>query len=52
LYGSLIHVRSGNINRQKGRIRSLLRNAGIRVLKMSDIEPTLEDVFISRLRSE
>ena len=52
LYGSLIHVRSGNINRQKGRIRSLLRNAGIKVLKMSEIEPTLEDVFISRLRSE
>jgi ABC-2 type transport system ATP-binding protein len=52
LYGSLLHVRSGNILRQKNRIRSLIRKAGIRVLEMSEIEPTLEDVFIARLRSD
>ena len=52
LYGSLLHVRSSDIRRQKNRIRSILRKAGIKVEGLSEIEPSLEDVFIACMRSK
>ncbi|MFC2064009.1 ATP-binding cassette domain-containing protein [Chloroflexota bacterium] len=52
LYGSLLHVRSSDISRQKNRILSILRKAGIKVEGLSEIEPSLEDVFIACMRSK
>ncbi|MCD6291090.1 MAG: DUF4162 domain-containing protein, partial [Anaerolineae bacterium] len=50
LYGSRIHVAAPQIGLQSNLIRSTLLKAGVRIIDMSVIPPSLEDVFISRLR--
>jgi ABC-2 type transport system ATP-binding protein len=49
LYGSLIHVVAQDIEALKDPIADQLRQAGIEILSMDRIEPSLEDVFISSM---
>jgi len=51
LYGSLVHVVAPEMDKYKTSIQSKLNAAGIKVEQLSIIEPTLEDVFISCMRS-
>ncbi len=50
LYGARIHVAAPNIAQHEDAIRATLLKAGVRIIAMSIIPPSLEDVFISRLR--
>jgi ABC-2 type transport system ATP-binding protein len=47
LYGSLVHVVAPDMATHQNAIAATLRDAGIEPGKMSIIEPSLEDVFIS-----
>ena len=49
LYGSLVHVVAQDIDALKGPIAERLRQAGVEVLSMDVIEPSLEDVFIASM---
>jgi ABC-2 type transport system ATP-binding protein len=51
LYGSLVHVVAPNIHQHQRAIEKKLHNANIRIHQLSIIEPSLEDVFISRMKS-
>ena len=51
LYGSLVHVVAPNIQQHQRAIEHELRNANIRIDQLSIIEPSLEDVFISSMKS-
>jgi ABC-2 type transport system ATP-binding protein len=51
LYGALVHLVAPNIRQHEDVIKSGLRKGGIRVRSMSIIEPSLEDVFISAMKS-
>jgi len=51
LYGSLVHVVAPNIKTHQRAIEHELRNANIRIDQLSIIEPSLEDVFISSMKS-
>jgi ABC-2 type transport system ATP-binding protein len=51
LYGAQIHVVIPDANALKGPIRSLLEEGGIPVNSIEWIAPTLEDVFISAVKS-
>ena len=51
LYGALIHVVAEGIADYKPRIRQSLADAGVQVRAMDIIAPSLEDVFISNVRS-
>ena len=51
LYGSLVHVVAPNMDSQREAIATTLRDAGIDPGEMSLIEPSLEDVFISCVKS-
>jgi ABC-2 type transport system ATP-binding protein len=50
LYGTSIHVITGNPAAAARRIRSVARSAKIKIEKISAIEPSLEDVFIACMR--
>ena len=50
LYGSLVHVTARNIEELREPISELLGQAGVSIENMAVIEPSLEDVFISRMR--
>ena len=52
MYGSLLHVSSTNSHRQKHVLRSVLRSVGIKIEGISEIKPSLEDVFIACMKSE
>lgn len=51
LYGSLVHVVAPQMDIYITQIKSKLNVAGIKVEQLSLIEPTLEDVFISCMRT-
>jgi drug efflux transport system ATP-binding protein len=51
LYGSLVHVVAGNVATQRHAIINVLRTRGIDSGRLSVIEPSLEDVFISSVRA-
>ena len=51
LYGALVHLVAPNIRKHEDLIKSELRKGGIRLRSMSIIEPSLEDVFISAMKS-
>jgi hypothetical protein len=51
LYGSLVHVVAPDIKTHQRAIEHELRNANIRINQLSIIEPSLEDVFISSMKS-
>ena len=51
LYGSLIHVVAPNMDQNQNTIKKVLNEEGININQMSIIEPSLEDVFISAMKS-
>jgi ABC-2 type transport system ATP-binding protein len=51
LYGSLVHVVAPDIKSHQRAIEHELRNANIHIDQLSIIEPSLEDVFISSMKS-
>jgi len=50
LYGALVHAVAPNIRKHQRAIENELRCAGIRAGRVSVIEPSLEDVFISAMK--
>jgi len=50
LYGSLVHVVAQDMKKHQRNIAKELKNAGIDPGRMSIVEPSLEDVFISSMR--
>jgi ABC-2 type transport system ATP-binding protein len=50
LYGALVHAVAPNIGKYQGAIENELRRAGISAGRVSVIEPSLEDVFISAMK--
>ncbi len=52
LYGSLIHAMGTDAQAQVGRVRETLAAENITLKSIETIVPSLEDVFIARLRSE
>jgi hypothetical protein len=51
LYGALIHVVAEGIAEHKPHIEQILTEQGVQVRTMDVIAPSLEDVFISNVRS-
>ncbi|HEY5729282.1 MAG TPA: ABC transporter ATP-binding protein [Anaerolineales bacterium] len=51
LYGSLVHVVAPEVKSHQRAIEHELRNVNIRVDQLAIIEPSLEDVFISSMKS-
>ncbi len=51
LYGSLIHAMGADVAAQTPRVREVLSAEGIALKSIETILPSLEDVFIARLRS-
>jgi ABC-2 type transport system ATP-binding protein len=51
LYGSLVHVVAPDMRKHERAISAELRRAGVRPGRMSVIEPSLEDVFISCMKA-
>jgi ABC-2 type transport system ATP-binding protein len=51
LYGALIHAVALDVRMLKPRIEETLQKAGVAVRTMGVIAPSLEDVFISRVRA-
>jgi ABC-2 type transport system ATP-binding protein len=52
LYGSLVHVVAPDMKKHRRAIERELRRADIRVRHAEMIEPSLEDVFISAMKSQ
>ncbi len=50
LYGARVHVVAPEIHREEKRIRAALLKAGVQITSMTVIPPSLEDVFIARIR--
>jgi ABC-2 type transport system ATP-binding protein len=50
LFGDLIHVITGNVERDRSLIKGLLSSQGLHVAQIELIPPSLEDVFIATLR--
>jgi hypothetical protein len=50
LYGSLVHVFSGDVKKQQREITSLLKKNGIESGHTAIIEPSLEDIFIACMK--
>ncbi len=50
LYGARIHVIAPEVARKEALIRQALPQAGVQIAEMMLIPPSLEDVFISRIR--
>jgi ABC-2 type transport system ATP-binding protein len=51
LYGSLIHIYTSNPASQAQQLRSLAQKAGIEIQAITEIDPSLEDVFIACMKS-
>lgn len=49
LYGALVHVVAVDIKSSKAQISELLNQNGIEILRMTVIEPSLEDVYIASM---
>jgi ABC-2 type transport system ATP-binding protein len=52
LYGALIHVVAEDVAAKEWLVRDCLEKAGVKVRTVDVIAPSLEDVFISSLRSQ
>jgi len=52
LYGNQIHLVGLEISRQEDRIKEALQAAGIALLRMELIPPSLEEVFIASIREQ
>ncbi len=50
LYGSLIHINTTQPKQHSKYLRSLAKSVGIQINSISEIEPSLEDVFIAYMR--
>lgn len=51
LYGSLIHVVALDLKKSQPQIEKVLRQNGIHIIHAVTIEPSLEDVFISTMKT-
>jgi len=51
LYGALIHAVAPDVGSLRPQVSQILSDAGIGVVAMAAIAPSLEDVFISSVRS-
>lgn len=51
LYGALIHAVASDVHALEAEIHDRLTTAGVMVRTMESIAPSLEDVFISSVRS-
>lgn len=52
LFGDRVHVSTKRIEEDVQRIRGIIERSGIELITVREIEPTLEDVFVSSIRSE
>ena len=52
MFGALLHAVVGDAARDAGRVRAVLAGAGLGVLGVERIEPSLEDVFVSAIEAE
>ena len=52
VFGSGLHIRLKRETQAEGMIRQLLDRAGIRVLKLEPILPSMEDVFVAMIEEE
>ncbi len=52
LYGALVHVISANAAAQQDTVAQMLAAAGVQVMAITAITPSLEDVFIASARRE
>ncbi len=52
LYGALVHVISANAAAQQDTVTQMLAAAGVQVMAITAITPSLEDVFIASARRE
>jgi len=50
LYGSLIHINTTQPKQHIKHLHSLAKSEGIQIISISEIEPSLEDVFIAYMR--
>jgi len=50
LYGSLIHINTTQPKQHIKYLHSLAKSEGIQIISISEIEPSLEDVFIAYMR--
>ena len=51
LYGNLVHIFTSHPKALTRTLRSLARSAGIRIESITEIDPSLEDVFIACMQS-
>ena len=52
MFGALLHAVVGDAARDAPRVRAVLAGAGLGVLAVERIEPSLEDVFVSAIEAE
>jgi ABC-2 type transport system ATP-binding protein len=51
MFGRVVHVAVLDADRARGGIRAALEQAGVQVHGIDEIEPSLEDVFVARVRA-
>jgi len=52
VFGSALHVVVGEVKKIKARLKKAIGNAGINIVNIEEIEPSLEDVFVSLIFAE
>jgi ABC-2 type transport system ATP-binding protein len=52
VFGSALHVVVGDVKKVKTRLKKAIGGAGIDILNIEEIEPSLEDVFVSLIFAE
>ncbi|MBN1573084.1 MAG: ABC transporter ATP-binding protein [Deltaproteobacteria bacterium] len=52
VFGSALHVVVGDVKKVKARLKKAINDAGIEIFNIDQIEPSLEDVFVSLIFAE
>lgn len=52
LFGDRIHFSDARMDEEIGKIERILADSGIDIKGVREIEPTLEDIFVSALKKE
>lgn len=52
VFGSALHVVVGDVKKVKGRLKKAIGAVGIEIFSIEEIEPSLEDVFVSLILAE
>ena len=52
VFGSALHVVVGDVKKVKGSLKKAIGSAGIEITNIEEIEPSLEDVFVSLIFAE